>query len=98
LFACSALGDPTKGSSKTWTQGDYKKVCDRLELIAPDAPEKPAVMSAPTDRADLAHRPNISEDDLAAAFAAGSLHEKRKAKQLVRMAENGAQLKVPAIP
>jgi hypothetical protein len=41
LFACSALGDPTKGSSKTWTQGDYKKVCDRLELIAPDAPEKP---------------------------------------------------------
>jgi predicted oxidoreductase len=48
----------------------------------------------------IAHRPdpNISEDDLAAAFAAGSLHEKRKAKQLVRMAENGAQLKVPAIP
>jgi hypothetical protein len=48
----------------------------------------------------IAHRPdpNISEYDLAAAFAAGSLHEKRKAKQLVRMAENGAQLKVPAIP
>jgi hypothetical protein len=42
--------------------------------------------------------PNITEDDLAAAFAAGALHEKRKAKQLVRMAEAGSQLKVAAIP
>jgi hypothetical protein len=35
-FAAFVLGDPKKGSSSTWTDSEFKRVRDRLELIPPD--------------------------------------------------------------
>jgi hypothetical protein len=32
-FAVQVLGDEAKGSSKTWTVADYKRISDALELI-----------------------------------------------------------------